>query len=106
MITEDRCDADEVLGSTKDIDRFPDKKRIDELDPASPQFSDSNAWLRRQVELWLGEEASESSPVELGELLGRHDFLRQILKVLGGSLRSWPEIDSALLPRCARVGGL
>jgi len=42
-----------------------------------------NEWLRRQAELWLGDDAGELDAVEVAERLRRHDFLRVLLTILG-----------------------
>ncbi len=97
VVTEDRLDAVETLGETVNLERLPRPDQIGELEPEA--HSDSGAWLRRQAELWLGDDAGGVDAVEIGKRLERHDFLRQILKVLGGSLKSWPELDAGLLPR-------
>ncbi|MHC4106959.1 MAG: DEAD/DEAH box helicase, partial [Planctomycetota bacterium] len=97
VITEDRCSADEVLGTRRDLERFPAPAQVGELDPESSAFPDAAAWLRRQAELWLGDDAGDLGAVEIGQRLERHDFLRQILRVMGGSIKSWPELDAGLL---------
>lgn len=97
VITEDRADAAETLGDVVDLEGFPDPGSFGDLAPET--FDGSDSWLRRQAELWLGDDAGSLSGVELGKRLERHDFLRQMLKVLGGGLKAWAELDAGLLRR-------
>ena len=97
VITEDRCTVTETLGDVVDIEGFPGPDRTSELDTRS--HADVSSWLGRQKELWLGAGAAELSPVELGDRLRRHDFLRQILKLMTGTPKSWAEVDAGLLKR-------
>ena len=97
VITEDRRDAVETLGDVVDIDRLPSGDEVADLSPE--QFADADTWLHRQAELWFGTEGADLDPVAIGERLGRHDFLRQILRTLAGQLRSWSEIDEGLKRR-------
>ena len=55
--------------------------------------------MRRQRELWLGHGAADLSPVELGDRLRRHDFLRQILKLMTGTPKSCADVEAGLLKR-------
>ena len=102
VITEDRCDAGETLGNLVDLDRFPGAEQVAELQPEI--YSDAAAWLCRQAELWLGEDAGSLDPVAIGRCLDRHEFLRQLLKVLAGELLGWPELDARLGPRVPEWG--
>lgn len=97
VVTEDRLDANEALGSIVDISLFPRPDQVRDLDP--DDHPDANSWLRRQAELWLGDDAAGLDPVEIGRRLERHDFLRQILGVLSQTIKSWPELDAGLFPR-------
>ncbi len=97
VITEERQSAEEALGAGVELDRFPGRDRAAELDPEG--YPDSGAWLRRQAELWLGDDAGGLDPVAVGRRLKQHDFLRQLLKLLGGAPKAWPALDNALLLR-------
>ncbi len=94
VVTEDRYDAVEALGETTDIDRMPSPADREQLEPQS--FDSPDAWLSRQAQLWLGDDGAELDPVEIGKRLARHEFLRKLLRVLDGGLRSWEEIDQGL----------
>jgi DEAD/DEAH box helicase domain-containing protein len=95
VVTEDRCDASETLGAIIDNERMPQGAQLAELDPET--YDDAESWMYRQAEIWLG--SGDHSPVEVGKRLERHDFLRQVLKVLKGRNSSWQELDQGLLAR-------
>ena len=97
VVTEDRCEVDDVLGGVVDIDRMPSAEEVRACDPEP--FDGPDEWLRRQAELWLGDDASDLDGPELAERLQRHDFLRQLLKILSGGVRSWPQVDAVLKKR-------
>ena len=99
VVTEDRCEAGEVLGGVVDVDRMPSTEEVRTCDPEL--FDGPEEWLKRQAELWLGDDASDLDAPGLGERLQRHDFLRQLLKILGGGVQSWPQVDAVLKKRLA-----
>ena len=104
VITEDRCSATETLGETVDIEGLPSADQASDLDPQ--QHGDVSSWLRRQAELWLGGDAGGLSPVDVGDRLRRHDFLRQVLKVVTGAPTSWVDVDAGLMKREPEWGAL
>ena len=97
VVTEDRYDAGEVLGDVVDIERMPSTEEVGACDPEG--YNGPAEWLSRQAELWLGDDAGDLDPSALAEKLQRHDFLRQLLKILGGGVQGWPEIDAVLKKR-------
>ncbi len=80
VVREDRYSAREALGEAIDLDRAPEPGEAADLDP--DRFDGPEAYLRRQMALWLGE--AELSPVELGARLRRHTVLRTLLSLLDG----------------------
>lgn len=91
VITEDRCDMVEVLGS--EVDDY-------DLPAPCPELNGKNAasldeWIGRQVRLWFPRLAA-TEPVAVGEAMRRHGFLRQILRALDKRLRSFAELDAWL----------
>ena len=97
VVTEERCEAGEVLGGVVDLARMPSNEEVNACDPES--FAGPEEWLKRQAELWLGDDASELDGPGLAMRLQRHDFLRQLLKILGGGVQSWSQVDAVLKKR-------
>ncbi len=94
VVTEERMSVLEALGDTVDIDRHPPASAKHELDPdhaARPE-----EWLKRQARLWLGDDAADLSPVEIGTRLQRHRFLRLLLQALGGQPRTLGEVSGSI----------
>lgn len=79
VIVEDRKSADEALGSKRGVETHPEIHQLPTLDPESGVGSDE--WLKAQVSLWLGPGAASWSPVEIGDGLRKHEFLRSLLHV-------------------------
>ena len=104
VIVEDRLDIIEALGDEVVIDQLPSADLYPELLPE--QFAGAQAWLDRQKAIWLGEEAAGFDEVAVGALLRKHDFLREVLKATGGRLKSWSDIDEALLRRLPEWGAI
>ena len=97
VIIEDRQTAEETFGPLTDTNRIEHFPRVNEVvDLDAEAFENAELWIARQAELWLGEGAGAMSPVEIGERLRYHDFLRQLLRLLGGELKAWDELDPAL----------
>lgn len=97
VITEDRCDASEALGPTADLDGLPNPEAAGDLEPDA--FANFPSWIRRQAEIWFGIEAADEPPHRLAARLARHQFLRRLLRVLDGRMRSWDEIDAGMAKR-------
>jgi len=89
VITEDRLNIEEALGATHDLEIHPGTGEVADLDPRGKSPAE---WMKRQKEMWLGPKAGELSPVEVGEHLQRHDFLHQLLRVIGGKGKAASEI--------------
>ena len=96
VITEDRLDVEEALGTRRDLEDHPTGGDLGDLDPLR---KDADAWLARQKELWLGSDGGSLSTVEVGARLTRHDFLHQLLRALSGRVRSVGELIERLALR-------
>jgi DEAD/DEAH box helicase domain-containing protein len=91
VITEDRCDMVEVLGSV--VDDYEVPASCADLDGKAAATLEE--WIERQVALWLpGLQGHD--PVAVSLALRRHGFLRQILRALDKQLRSFEEVDAWL----------
>lgn len=90
VITEERLSIREALGDDVDLHRFPPAESLRDLDP--DQYARPEEWMRSQARLWLGEDASDLSPVGIGARLFRHGFLRLLLQALDGKPRTIEEI--------------
>ena len=97
VVTEDHLSPRETLGGTVDIDQLPRPNQLADLDPR--QCADSSSWLIRQKQIWCGERAGDLDEVRVGDHLRRHDLLRQSLKLMDGTPKSWDQIDTGLLAR-------
>ncbi len=102
VITEDRQSADQALGWRVDLDTVPDLDAIPLLDPE--QADSPDAWLEAQTRVWTGEH--DLTPVQLGENLGRHVFLRKLLSALDGQQRTLPGLVRTLRARDADFDAL
>lgn len=90
LITEDRLTVEEVLGPRSGYGLAPAPGDAARLEP--PRDADPEDWLREQAELWLGPGTQDLTPLELGERLRQHPFLRAILRVLSTAERDqWEE---------------
>ena len=96
VIAEDRVGVEEALGRQRDIEDHPANGDLADLDPMR---QNADAWLVRQKELWLGSDCAYLSPVDVAERLTRHDFLHQLLRVLGGRVLSAGELIEKLALR-------
>ena len=103
VITEDRLRVEEALGTRRDHEEHPSSGDLPDLDPMN---KDAGAWMARQKELWLGSGGRDLSPIEVGERLTRHDFLHQLLRALGGRVRSVGELVAKLSLREEWFAGL
>ncbi|MEQ8765796.1 MAG: DEAD/DEAH box helicase [Planctomycetota bacterium] len=100
VVTEDRKGISETLGELDPehrIEKLPAREQWPALSPE--RFDEPEEWLRAQAALWLEKVPADMDPVELGLALERHDFLWQLLKALGGRLRSLEDLDAALARR-------
>lgn len=91
VVTEDRCDMVEVLGS--EVDDYALPGFCPELD--GKHAATLQQWIERQIELWLPEQQARDA-VAVGRVLRRHGFLRQLLRALDKQLRSYEELDAWL----------
>ncbi|MGA7877167.1 MAG: DEAD/DEAH box helicase, partial [Desulfoferrobacter sp.] len=101
VITESRIGAGEFLEQSliSYVDIVP-PDQAKALDPEA--YAGYPAYILGQVECWLGDSiAADDFPkkewrVELGERLKAHLFFQNLLKVLGGKIRSYEEILNRL----------
>ena len=105
LITEERLSAGEFLERDMAV-RFdlPAPSSSDDMDPE--RFDSPEAYLRRQAELWFGQEGRRAEGegeddyrVRVGDLLRGHVFFQNFLKSLGGR----PVEVAPLLDRLAKV---
>lgn len=92
VVTEDRCDMVEVLGS--EVDDYVLPEPCQELDGKYSATRDE--WIGQQIGLWMPDQRGGDA-VAVGRALRRHGFLRQILRALDKRLRSYEELDAWLV---------
>lgn len=95
LITEDRLTARETFGS--EIEHFEIPFDAPEPSLAASEFDNPQDWIAEQARLWFGIEAAD--PPTLCAELERSDFLRELLKALGGSPKTLHEVDQAFAER-------
>jgi DEAD/DEAH box helicase domain-containing protein len=102
VVTEERLGIRETLGDRVDLDRYPPRSQVGNLDPVG--FDGPETWLPAQVALWLGSEVDGHDPVAVGHGLERHAFLRLLLQALDGQVRRLDEVSERLTRLDARFG--
>ncbi len=96
VITEDRQRPEEALGTKRDLRRHPEPSDRAVLDTSGRSAQE---WLEAQRRLWFEDGATGADRVGLGDGLRRHEFLHQLLRVLGGRSRSVEDVVEGLAQR-------